>query len=155
MKMRQLPRLIASLGLTSLAVGAWAQQAAPATVAQASPVAQPQLNQIVDRAITSHPEIMARYHDFVSSLEDQNIARAGWRPQVTASGWVGKEWRSNIENVSSYDWNRPGWNLELRQLIFDAGATTNRIRQFGFEKLSKYYDLRSTTNALADRKSVV
>nr|WP_246254149.1 hypothetical protein [Comamonas jiangduensis] len=43
------------MGLTSLAVGAWAQQAAPATVAQASPVAQPQLNQIVDRAITSHP----------------------------------------------------------------------------------------------------
>ena len=93
---------------------------------------------------------MARYHDFVSSLEDQNIARAGWRPQVTASGWVGKEWRSNIENVPSYNWSRPGWNLELRQLIFDAGATTNRIRQFGFEKLSKYYDLRATTNALAN-----
>ena len=150
MKMRQLPRLMASLGFTSLAVGAWAQQAAPAPAAQAPVVAQPQLNQVVDRAITSHPEIMARYHDFVSSLEDQNIARAGWRPQVTASGWVGKEWRSNIENVPSYNWSRPGWNLELRQLIFDAGATTNRIRQFGFEKLSKYYDLRATTNALAN-----
>lgn len=35
MKMRQLPRLMASLGFTSLAVGAWAQQAAPALAAQA------------------------------------------------------------------------------------------------------------------------
>ena len=148
MKMRQLPRLMAALGLTSFAVGAWAQQAAPAAV---SAVAAPsQLHHVVDRAITSHPEVMARYHDFVSSLEDQNIARAGWRPQVTASGWVGKEWRSNMDNVSSYNWSRPGWNLELRQLVFDAGATTNRIRQFGFEKLSKYYDLRATTDTLAN-----
>lgn len=148
MKMRQLPRLMASLGLSSLAVGVWAQQ-------QTQPVPQPaavvtQLQQVVDRAITTNPEINARYHDFVSSLEDQNIARAGWRPQITASGWVGKEWRSNIKNSPSYDWNRPGWNLELRQLIFDGGATTNRIRQFGFEKLSRYYDLRASTNNVAN-----
>ena len=152
MKMRQLPRLLATLGLTSLVAGAWAQQAETATGAAATTVAAPapQLNQVVDRAITSHPEVMARYHDFISSLEDQHIARAGWRPQVTASGWVGKEWRSNIENTPSYNWSRPGWNLELRQLIFDGGATTNRIHQFGFEKLAKYYDLRATTNALAN-----
>ncbi len=145
MKMRQLPRLMASLGFMSMAIGAFAQQAQ--TPAARAPS---QLQQVVDRAITSHPEVMARYHDFVSSLEDQNVARAGWRPQVTATGWVGKEWRSNIENNPSYNWNRPGWNLELRQLVFDGGATTNRIRQFGFEKLSKYYDLRATTNALAN-----
>lgn len=148
MKMRQLPRLMASLGLSSLAVGVWAQQ-------QTQPVPQPvavvtQLQQVVDRAITTNPEINARYHDFISSLEDQNIARAGWRPQITASGWVGKEWRSNIKNSPSYDWSRPGWNLELRQLIFDGGATTNRIRQFGFEKLSRYYDLRASTNNVAN-----
>ena len=108
------------------------------------------LHRVVERAITSHPEINARYHDFVSSLEDQKIARAGWRPQITANGWVGREWRSNLEDTPSYDWNRPGWSLELRQLIFDGGATSNRIRQFGFEKLAKYYDLHATTNALAN-----
>lgn len=156
MKMRQLPRLMVSLGLSSLAVGAWAQQQVQPVQAVVQPPAQPavvaatQLQQVVDRAITTHPEINARYHDFVSSLEDQKIARAGWRPQITASGWVGKEWRSNINNSPSYDWSRPGWNLELRQLIFDGGATTNRIRQFGFEKLSRYYDLRASTNNLAN-----
>ena len=148
MKMRQIPRLIASLGLSALAVNAWAQQ--QAQPAQQPVVAVTQLQQLVERAITTHPEINARYHDFVSSLEDQNVARAAWRPQVTASGWVGQEWRSSSNNAPSYDWSRPGWNLELRQLIFDGGATTNRIGQFGFEKLSKYYDLQATSNSLAN-----
>ncbi|WP_284335945.1 TolC family outer membrane protein [Comamonas sp. NoAH] len=149
MKMRYLSKVLASWGLTSLAFSALAQTAQPSAPAQ--PFVPSVLNQVVERAITSHPEINARYHDFVSSLEDQNIARAGWRPQVTAQGWVGKEWRGNLpERQSSYDWSRPGWSLELRQLIFDGGATSNRIRQFGFEKLAKYYDLHSTTNSLAN-----
>lgn len=162
MKMRNISHVVAALGATSVAVSAWAQTVTTptptsATIAittqsqpQQQPAMQPMLNRVVERAITSHPEINARYHDFISSLEDQKIARAGWRPQITAQGWVGREWRSNLEDTPSYDWNRPGWNLELRQLIFDGGATSNRIRQFGFEKLAKYYDLHATTNALAN-----
>lgn len=111
---------------------------------------QPMLNQVVERAITTHPEIQARYHDFVDSLEGQNVARAGWRPQLSASGWTGKEWRSNVESQPSSNWSRTGWSLELRQLLFDGGATTGRIRQFGLEKLAKYYDLHATTNNLAN-----
>ena len=155
MKMRNLSKVMASVGITSLAISAFAQQVAPVE-APAPAAAAPQamapvgLNQVVERAITSHPEINARYQDFVSTLEDQNIARAGWRPSITAQAWTGREWRSNIENAPSYDWNRPGWNVELRQLIFDGGATSNRIRQFGFEKLAKYYDLHATSNNLAN-----
>jgi adhesin transport system outer membrane protein len=48
------------------------------------------------------------------------------------------------------DWNRPGWNLDLRQLIFDGGITTNNIRQWGYEKLSGYYELMATSNNLAN-----
>lgn len=148
MKMRNLSKVMASLGITSLAVSALAQQAGqPVAPLGMTPAG---LNQVVERAITSHPEINARYHDFVSTLEDQNVARAGWRPNITAQAWTGREWRSNIEGTPSYNWNRPGWNIELRQLIFDGGATSNRIRQFGFEKLSKYYDLHATSNNLAN-----
>lgn len=155
MKMRNISQLIASLGATTMAVGALAQsvptvQAPMEQQPLRAGTAQPMLHQVVERAITSHPEINARYHDFISSLEDQKIARAAWRPQITANGWVGREWRSNLDNAPSYDWNRPGWSLELRQLIFDGGATSNRIRQYGFEKLSKYYDLHATSNTLAN-----
>jgi outer membrane protein, adhesin transport system len=148
MKMRSLSKVIASIGVTTLAISAYAQSNQPAEAPQPPPTPTG-LSQAVERAITTHPEINARYQDFVSSLEGKNIARAGWRPQVTAQAWIGKEWRSNISNAPSYDWNRPGWNLELRQLIFDGGATSGRIQQFGFEKLSKYYDLLATSNSLA------
>ena len=152
MKIRTLSQALASLGFTSLAASALAQPMLHAQSAAPQPQAPVQtvLTQVVERAITSHPEINARYHDFVSSLEDQNIAKAGWRPQVTAQAWTGREWRSNLDNAPSYDWNRPGWSLDLRQLIFDGGATTNRIRQYGFEKLAKYYDLQATSNTLAN-----
>ncbi|MEG0947383.1 MAG: hypothetical protein RSE99_12440, partial [Comamonas sp.] len=89
MKMRNLSKVMASVGITSLAISAFAQQVAPVE-APAPAAAAPQamtpvgLNQVVERAITSHPEINARYQDFVSTLEDQNIARAGWRPSITA-----------------------------------------------------------------------
>jgi len=174
MKLRRLSSVMASMGLLSLATGALAQpllnasepspaptapSASPAvaTVAAPSSPALPAtsaspalLAQLVERAITSHPEINARYHDFMSYLEEQNVARAGWRPQVTAQAWTGREWRSNIESSPSYDWGRHGWSLELRQLLFDGGATSNRIRQAGFEKLSRYYDLHATSNNLAN-----
>ena len=31
----------------------------------------------VNKAVTSHPEVQARYQDFVSALEDKNIAKSG------------------------------------------------------------------------------
>lgn len=85
MKMRNLSKVMASVGITSLAISAFAQQVAP--VEAPAPAAAPQamtpagLNQVVERAITSHPEINARYQDFVSTLEDQNIARAVLAPE--------------------------------------------------------------------------
>lgn len=150
MKLNQLSPLVTALGLSTCMVSVGAQQATAMQPASAASVASSQaLAQVVEQAIMTHPEVRARYQDFTSSLEGQQIARAGWRPQVTAQGWVGKEWRSNVPNAPSSDWSRPGWSLELRQLIFDGAAVSNNIQQMGFEKLSKYYDLRATTENLA------
>jgi adhesin transport system outer membrane protein len=144
------------IGTSSLAAAAIAQTTPPQQQAQAQPLTQTNapagstLLQVVDKAVESHPEIQARLHDFTSSLEDQNIARGGWRPQVTAQGWIGKEWRSHVPGEASYSWHRPGWSLSLRQMIYDGFGTANSIKQLGYEKLSKYYDLVATTDSLAN-----
>ncbi len=153
--MPTLAQALVSIGAVTLACSAFAQQGDAPQVPVATYVAEPAtvapsvIQQIVERVITTHPEINARYHDFVSTLEDQNIARGAWRPQVTAQAWTGREWRDNTASGGSTNWNRPGWSLELRQLIFDGGAASSRIRQYGFEKLSRYYDLQATANSLA------
>jgi adhesin transport system outer membrane protein len=107
------------------------------------------LPQVVGDAILSNPEIRARHHDLQSSLEAGNVARGGLLPQVTAQGWAGREWRSNVAETPSYNWDRPGYSLELRQLLFDGFTTVNSVKQLGFEKLAAYYELIATTDTLA------
>lgn len=147
MKLKRIAQVLASLGLTSWSAGGMAQTALTLQQAEAQGVA---LQKVVEKVLMTHPEIQVRFQDFNSSVEGQNVARGALRPQVTAQGWMGREWRSSTEGSAATDWNRPGWNLQLRQLIFDGFTTNNGVRQLGFEKLSKFYDLRATTESLAN-----
>ena len=147
MKFSQIAQVVASLGIASWAGGGMAQTAMTKEQANAQGTG---LQAVVEKVLMTHPEVQARFQDFNSSVEGQNVASGGLRPQVTAQGWVGKEWRHNIQDLPSQNWNRPGWSLQLRQMIFDGFTTTSNIRQLGFEKLSKFYDLRATTESLAN-----
>lgn len=147
MKFKQIAQAIASLGMASWAVSGMAQTALTAQQVNGQGAA---LQSVVEKVLMTHPEIQVRFQDLTSTLEGQNVARGALRPQVTAQGWVGREWRSNSEGGADTDWNRPGWNLQLRQMIFDGFTTSSSVRQLGFEKLSKFYDLRATTETLAN-----
>lgn len=107
------------------------------------------LNQVVEQTLLSNPEIQARYHDFRASFEGQNVARGGFLPQVNAQGNYGREWQNHLPGQGSASWNRPGYNLELRQLLFDGFRTSNDVKQAGFEKLSRFYDLLGTSDDMA------
>lgn len=107
------------------------------------------LDRVVEKTILTNPEVRARFQDFQSSLEGQKVGRGALLPQINAQGWVGREWRSNIENAPDANWSRHGYSLELRQLLFDGFSTINNVKQLGFEKLSGYYELLSTTDSLA------
>ncbi|WP_423460813.1 TolC family outer membrane protein [Ottowia sp. VDI28] len=165
MRLHETACRVVMIGTSSLvATAAWAQSPAqsqapapepeqpPPAMASANPVPGQgaSLLQVVEKAVESHPEIQARYHDFTSSLEGQNIASAGWRPHITAQGWIGKEWRTNVPDEPSYNWTRPGWSLTLRQMLYDGLGTSNSVKQLGYEKLSKYYDLVATTDSLSN-----
>ena len=50
---------------------------------------------------------------------------------------MGREYRNNVPGVGSQQWSRPGYNLELRQLIFDGFRTSNDVKQAGFDKLAR------------------
>jgi len=121
---------------------------AKAVHAQGTPNAAT-LTRVVEQSILTHPEIQARYHDFRSALEGQNVTRGGFRPQVNAQGWIGREFRSNTPGSPNRDWNRPGWTLELRQMIYDGSRTRNSVKQAGFEKLARYYELMAVIDRTA------
>lgn len=156
MKQRHLARWISLIGASSLAAAAIAQPSTPQQQSSQQPLtqatAQPGSNllQVVEKAVASHPEIQARFHDFTSSVEGQNILRGGMLPQVTAQGWIGREQNSHMQDTAAYGWTRPGYALSLRQMLYDGFTTSNSVKQLGYEKLSKYYDLVATTDSLAN-----
>ncbi|ADP15556.1 type I secretion outer membrane protein, TolC family protein 2 [Achromobacter xylosoxidans A8] len=125
----------------------------PAAFAQSSAPASGQagvtLNQVVEQTLLSNPEIQAKYHDFQASLEGQAVARGAFFPQINAQGYVGREYRNNVPGVGSQSWNRPGYSVELRQLIFDGFRTSNDVKQAGFDKLARFYDLLATSDNTA------
>ncbi|KAG1447649.1 hypothetical protein G6F57_017026 [Rhizopus arrhizus] len=47
------------------------------------------------------------------------------------------------------NWSRPGYNVELRQLIFDGFRTSNDVKQAGFDKLARFYDVLATSDSTA------
>ena len=107
------------------------------------------LEEVVERAVLTNPEIRARFQDFQSTLEGQNVVRGGLLPEITAQGWTGREWRGSTSQERSGNWNRNGYSLQLRQLLFDGFSTINDVKQLGFEKLSGYFDLLATVDSLA------
>lgn len=107
------------------------------------------LSESIDRMLQTHPEIRARWFDFESNTEGKKVMIGSLLPQVNAQGWVGKEWRSKVPTSDNYNWNRPGWNVSLRQLLWDGMSTINNVRQLGFEKLSSYYTLLSSIDNLS------
>ena len=107
------------------------------------------LEQAVGRAVISNPEIRARFQDFQSALEGQNVTRGALLPEVNVQGWAGREWRGDDGEYESADWNRSGYSLQLRQLLFDGFSTLNNVKQLGYEKVSGYYELLSTVDNLA------
>lgn len=117
------------------------------SIAHAQPARS--LPETMEKSVLTHPEVQARYHDFMSALEGKNIERGALRPQVSVEGWTGKEWRTGSSTDPSTDWSRNGYTLQLRQLLFDGFQTSSTVRQYGFEKLAAYFTLQHTVDDLA------
>lgn len=107
------------------------------------------LQQVVEKTILTNPEILAQFQTLQSALEGQNIGKGALLPEISLQGQVGHEWRGHAPGTPPYDWHRRGYTLELTQLLFDGFSTLNGIRQLGFEKVAKYYEMLATTDDLA------
>ncbi len=135
MHVRKIFNVVALAGTASISTGAWAQVS--------------NLEKTVEKTVLSNPEVRARFQDFQSTLEGQNVTQGGLLPQISAQGWTGREWRGSTSEEEAARWGRSGYSLQLRQLLFDGFSTINTVKQLGFEKLSGYYELLATVDNLA------
>lgn len=106
------------------------------------------LQDAVKNAITTNPEVQARWHAFQSSLYEQEVARGGYFPRVDLSTGVGRESLTQ-PNQPTDNFTRRGSVLSLTQMLFDGFATRNEVARLGYTKLGRYYEVLDASESIA------
>lgn len=129
-------KLSASLALCFVALSS-AQAGTPGTLPDA-----------IEKAVLRNPEVLARLHNYQASDAERDVARGGLFPRIDLQGYTGRE-RRETPTTPSDTYTRPGYQLQLRQLIFDGFATGNDVKRLGFARAVRYYELLGTTDETA------
>ncbi|MCK6392373.1 TolC family outer membrane protein [Zoogloea sp.] len=102
----------------------------------------------IEKAVLRNPEVLARLHNYQASDAERDVARGGLFPRIDLQGYTGRE-RRETPTTPSDTYTRPGYQLQLRQLIFDGFATGNDVKRLGFARAVRYYELLGTTDETA------
>lgn len=100
------------------------------------------LKDMVEKTITSNPEVQARYHKFLEAGHEQEVMRGGFLPKadIVSSFREQEKLVKNINNTATPSMNN---ELVLRQMIFDGFATSSEVKRLGFASRVRYYELQS------------
>ncbi len=100
------------------------------------------LKDMVEKTITSNPEVQARYHKFLEAGYEQDVARGNFLPDANiVSTYRNQEEMIKLNNGTATP--RMNNELVLRQMIFDGFATSNDVKRLGHSSRVRYYELQS------------
>src|SRR5688572_17894882 len=101
------------------------------------------LNQLVEKVISSNPEVQSRYHAYVGAGYEQDIVKGGYLPKVDIQSTYRKQEEvDSLRNLSGSEIPRFNNELILRQMIFDGLATPHEVNRLGHAKRVRYYELQ-------------
>jgi outer membrane protein, adhesin transport system len=102
------------------------------------------LKQLVEKVISSNPEVQAKYHAYVGAGYEQDVVKGGYLPKVDIqSTYRNQENINAFRNGNGTEIPRFNNELVLRQMIFDGLATPNEVARLGHAKRVRYYELQS------------
>jgi adhesin transport system outer membrane protein len=104
------------------------------------------LRKSVETAVSSNPEVTARFNAYRASVDAVDVARAGYLPQLNATASVGHD-NNHYGDGSNFTQSlaRHQAGLNLTQLLWDGLGTKNDVARFGHDRLSRYFELIDTT----------
>lgn len=101
------------------------------------------LKQLVEKVISSNPEVQAKYHAYVGAGYEQDVVKGGYLPKVDIQSTYRKQEEINsIRNSNGTEIPRFNNELILKQMIFDGLATPNEVNRLGHAKRVRYYELQ-------------
>ena len=103
------------------------------------------LKQLVEKVVSSNPEVQAKYHAYVGAGYEQDAAKGGYLPKVDITSSYRRQQDMDNGRSEASGLAVPTWNNELvlRQMIFDGMATPNEINRLGHAQRVRYYALQA------------
>ena len=102
------------------------------------------LKQMVEKVISSNPEVQAKYHAYQAAGYEKDIVKGGFLPKVDVQSTYRNQEDLGGTRNSNLGTEIPRWNNELvlRQMIFDGFATSNEVNRLDHAKRVRYYELQ-------------
>jgi outer membrane protein, adhesin transport system len=100
------------------------------------------LKDMVEKVVSTNPEVQARYHTFLGAGFEQEAFRGGFLPKAD----IVSTYRNQEQTINSIgNTNIPRMNNELvlRQMLFDGFATSYEVKRLGHAQRVRYYELQA------------
>jgi len=115
------------------------------------------LEQVVAKALDTHPDIRQSFARFKSKEEDVNRASAGYLPTIDLTAGYGYEYTDTPSNRRSFLGDSDGktelargeFGISIKQVLFDGMFTSNEVDRTKFEASAEQWTLISTAEDLA------
>ena len=103
------------------------------------------LKQMVEKVISTNPEVQARYHEYLGAGFERDVAFGGLLPKadIVTTYRNQEEIDNGLSRRNGTAIPRMNNELVLRQMIFDGLATPNEVSRLGHAKRVRYYQLQS------------
>lgn len=98
-------------------------------------------------AVSSNPEVQARWHAFRAGGAEQDAARGGYLPQVDLLGSIGRE--EQRDNGVTEDYTHRNATLSLRQMVYDGFYTRSEVNRLGHARIVRYFELLDAAEGAA------
>jgi outer membrane protein, adhesin transport system len=103
------------------------------------------LKLMVEKVISSNPEVQARYHDYLGAGYEQDVVKGGFLPKadIVSTYRNQEEMDGGISKRNGTAVPRFNNELVLRQMIFDGFATSSEVNRLGHAKRVRFYELQA------------
>ena len=103
------------------------------------------------KAISTNPEVLAKWYSFSASERELGSARGGFRPRLDLTAGIGREYLDGqgYAGRDFQEYTRNGVSLSLTQMIFDGNYTSSRVKKLSHAQKMRYYDLLSSMEQVA------
>ena len=105
-----------------------------------------QLRQVVEKALSSNPEVASRFSAYRASADSVSAVSGALRPRVDLFSNVGiEEDRITSREPENQTLHRTGLGVGLTQLLWDGMGTQRDVDRVSHERNSRYFDLLEST----------